>query len=86
MQDKTFEELRELSREELIALYDQEAKHVPLNLNLIKEEIWRRDADESNQRLKQMTSQMRWLTWVITIFTVISTISAGAVLYSLNFK
>ena len=76
---KTFAELQALSRNELISLYDQRSEHVDLSLNLIKEEIWRRDAEASSQRMENFTRRMWWLTGVITILTVVN---LGFVVYS----
>ena len=70
MQGKTHKEISELSREDLISLYDHENKNVQHGLNFIKEENWRRDADASSQRMETISRRMGWLTGVITILTV----------------
>ena len=79
MQGKIFAEFQALSREELISLFDHESENVRLNLNFIKEEIWRGDADASSDRMEKFARQMWWLTGVITILTVVN---LGFVIYS----
>ena len=79
MQGKTFAEIQALSRYELISLFDHESENVRLDLNFMKEEIWRRDSEQFNLRMKRITSQMWWLTGVITILTVVN---LGFVIYS----
>ncbi len=83
MQGKTYAQVSELTREELIELYDQESKDVRPGLEFIKQEIWRLDSEKFNQRMEKMTSHMRWLTVFIAVLTVVN---VGVFVYDVIFR
>jgi hypothetical protein len=58
--------------EELIKRRDNEARSVPPTLNLMNQEIWRRDADLVNRRMERVTRYILWLTGVITFLTLVN--------------
>jgi hypothetical protein len=71
---ETYKQLREMTKEQLIAKYDGVAHfdhlHYPPQVYL--EEIARRDATEQTDAIHKMTKTMTRLTWVITGLTVIN--------------
>lgn len=71
-----YETLRSLSKEELIRIYDGHTSNTYCGLDFYREEIARRDAEEQTAMVVTMTRQMRSLTIVITILTVINVIAA----------
>ena len=81
MEAKTYAEISKLPREDLIRRYDQIARsHGPIvDIEFFRQEIWRHDSEQFNLRMQRITSQMGWLTWVITILTVVN---VGFVIYS----
>lgn len=68
----TYAEMSRLSKEDLIALYDQEAQSTQVGLEFIKQEIWRRDTDRLNRNMERMTNRIQRLTIIITILTVVN--------------
>jgi hypothetical protein len=74
----TFEQLRAMSREDLVAEFDREAKNVELDLNFLAAEIARRDADALAQEMVGINREMRTLTRVITGLTAVAAVAAIA--------
>ena len=68
----TYAEISRLSKEDLIALYDQKAQSTQVGLEFVKQEIWRRDSDRLNRNIERMTYRIHWLTIIMTILTVIN--------------
>lgn len=69
---KTLAELRAMSSEDLIALYDHTAGRTQLNLNFYREELTRRDTKKSTAEIVQMTQTMKRLTWWIAGLTLLN--------------
>ena len=67
-------ELRSTSIEEVVRTYDEIAAHTQLDLNFYREEIARRDAAKQTARIIEMTQQMRTLTVVIAILTLLNSV------------
>jgi hypothetical protein len=78
---RTWASLQGLSRDDLIAEYDREAKNVgSWSVAFIRDEIFQRDREAQGARMEKMTSEMarltnmiRWLTVLVTVLTAIST-------------
>ena len=58
----------DMSPEELIKEYHAAQGHSPITLELIKSEIWRREADAINRRINQLTKVITILTFINTLF------------------
>lgn len=72
---KTYQELRKLSKDQLIQEYDNKAVHTEPGLDFYKEEIARRDAEEQTKQMMRINNQMRIMTIIITILTIINVIA-----------
>ena len=70
----------DMSPEELIEEYEASMGHSPITLELIKSEIWRREAEKINKRIYDLTVVIAVLTIIITVLTAIS---AFSVVYSI---
>ena len=70
----TYTEMSNLSREDLITLYDQRAQHTRVSLDFIKQEIWRRDSEQLNRNMECLTRRIHRLTIIITILTAINVV------------
>ena len=68
----SYQELRDISKQELIARHDAEAKNAAGNVNYYLDEIQRRDASETNRKIQRYTWTMTMLTFVITLATLAS--------------
>ncbi len=79
---ETYEQLRDLTREQLVKEYDKIAKNTQIGLNFLREEIARRDAEEQTAQMLTMTRQMRTLTVVIAVLTVINVIAVFLSLFA----
>ena len=64
---KTYAELTAMSDEDLIAAFDQEAVHIRLGMDFLRDELLRREVARS---AKVMTR----LTWWIAVLTVINVV------------
>ena len=71
----TLSELRALSREELVQLYDQTSTNVVVGLDFLREEIARREVDAQTAEIVKMTRHMRNLTYVITALTLLNVLA-----------
>ena len=70
---QTYAQLRKLSLDELVQLYDQAGEGVQvLSLTFVRQEIALRDFDEQNARLIRMTRRIEWMTVAITIATIVN--------------
>jgi len=65
-----FADLETKSREDLVALYDSNTENRVIGLDFIREEIFRRDANEANDRMLSLTRKITWLTTVMTVLTI----------------
>jgi len=72
---ETYEELRKLSMDELIQRYDRVAKNTVDSQLFLREEIARRDAEAQTAQMIRINNQMRYMTIIITISTIISTVA-----------
>ena len=64
---QTFAELKSISDEELVRLYDSIAQSTQIGLNFIAEEIRHRDQSKINRSMQN-------LTWVIVALTALNTV------------
>ena len=62
----------DMSLEELMREYEASMGHSPITLELIKGEMWRRDADRINRRIYHLTIVITVLTAVSAFFVVYS--------------
>ena len=74
-----YQELRQLSKEDLIRQYDRIAPSTMEGLAFIREQIARRDMEEYGQQVDKMTQQIRLMTGIILVLTFIN---VGAVIWS----
>jgi len=74
----SYAQLAALSKDQLIQEYDRVAGHTEPGLSFIREELWRRDIKEQNERLERMTKHIRLMTAAITILTIINVIALFA--------
>lgn len=71
----TYAELRKMSADDLIRSYDETAQHTEIGLNVLREEIARRDSAEETKAIVAMTKQMRDLTMFIAVLTTINVVA-----------
>lgn len=69
---KTFADLRQMSREELIRKYDGISQGTSVGLDFYREEIARRDAEEATETILVLTRQMRNMTVAVVLLTVLN--------------
>jgi len=69
---KKYGELKNLSKEELIDIYDAKTKNTVVGTRHYLEEIERRVRHEENRRMVRMTRQMRNMTIGILVLTVLN--------------
>ncbi|MCG3198642.1 MAG: hypothetical protein GHCLOJNM_03146 [bacterium] len=69
-----YTQLRNLSREDLIRLYDESAEHTQIGLDFLRSEIARRDSGEQTESIVLMTKRMLCLTYVIAFMTLVNVI------------
>lgn len=70
---KTYEELRQQSDEELMALHDADAQHTQVGISYYLEELARRRAARQGDAVEKMTSSIERLTKVIAVLTALAT-------------
>jgi hypothetical protein len=68
-----YQQLEELTIDQLKQAYDLSANNTVVGLGFYREEIARREADALNTRLSALTHQMRNMTIVIVALTIINT-------------
>jgi len=64
--------LRKMSDEHLIAKYDSVAQATQVGLNFIRDELARRDALRTQEQMVSLARQMRNLTIVIGVLTLVN--------------
>lgn len=69
-------ELRQMSDDEVVGLYDRQAQNTSVGLNHYRDELLRRDQEKQTEIMLTYTRQIRWMTVVVTISTVINVIIA----------
>ncbi len=67
-----YEQLKAMSLEELKRAYDESADSTVIGLGFLREEIARRESDEQYQRMVALTKQIRNMTLVILLLTVVN--------------
>jgi hypothetical protein len=71
-----YEELRDATDAELVEAYNKIAESAGmmgfLRLSLLLSELQRRDAERRDQRMMEMTDQMRGVTWIMGALTLIN--------------
>jgi type IV secretory pathway component VirB8 len=71
----SYRELRALSDEEVISLYDSIAPTTTLGLGFLADEIFRRTAERQTAEMLRLTRQIRIMTCVVTVFTAINVLA-----------
>ena len=69
-----FADLEQMSRDDLVALYDKETANVVTGLDFIRSEIFRRDTAEANKVMLALTKKIAWLTAVVTVLTIVNVV------------
>lgn len=69
---RPYSELKSLSKEELIKIYDNHTKNTVVGSQHYLDEIERRERGEENKIMMDMTRQMRNMTIGILILTVLN--------------
>jgi hypothetical protein len=75
---QSYQDLRKLSKEEVIELYNRAAPNVQLGLGFYRDELAHRDVEGQNRRLIKMTNHIRFLTVVVTLATILNVILFAA--------
>jgi hypothetical protein len=71
----SYQDLRKLSKQELIELYNRAAgPDVYPGLAFFRDELAHREVEEQNQRLIKMTKGIWFMTFVITLATIVNVI------------
>ncbi len=73
--DLTYRELRELSDDEVVDMYDAEAERVGISLNFLGGELLRREQARQAAAMENQAAAMARLTWWIFVMTVVVTVA-----------
>jgi hypothetical protein len=65
-----------LSDDELIQMYDEQAKHTAVGLNYYTEEIARRRNETTNKIMVKLTVRITIMTAAMLIFTIVNVVIA----------
>jgi hypothetical protein len=76
MRAKTFGDLRAMSREELIKLFDDHISNTVVGLNAISHEIERREAAEQTAEMLRISGRVESLTRLSVIVAAVSLATA----------
>jgi len=76
----SYQQLRNLPDEDLIAFHDQTAMNTSVGVTYALDELARREAQRQTKELIAYTNQIRWFTIAVAIFTVINVVVAVALL------
>jgi len=71
----TYKELKQLSIDDLKQKYDKLSSSTQVGLSFYREEIARRESEKLNLDMVKMTAQMRNMTIVISIMTLVNVIA-----------
>ncbi len=74
--DLTYRELRELSDDKVVDMYDAEAERVGISLNFLRDELLRREQANQAATIVKLTRWIFLMTGVVTVATVINVIVA----------
>ncbi|EOX1767270.1 hypothetical protein ACPDME_003489 [Vibrio cholerae] len=66
----TYEELKGLSREEIIERYNQIGKHTVVGTQFYLDELIRRQNEEQTNAMLKINKRMQYMTVLITILTI----------------
>ena len=72
--DLTYRELRELSDDEVVDMYDAEAERVGISLNFLRDELLRREQANQAAAIAQLTWWITLMTVVVTVATVVNVV------------
>jgi hypothetical protein len=70
----SYEALRNLTDEELVQAFDDTAPNTQLGLSFFREELARRENALQYNNMLSLTKQMRGMTIIITVLTIINVI------------
>jgi len=65
-----FEQLTTMSRQDLVGRFDHAMQSTAVGASWWRDEIFRRDFDQQNRTLIEMTRNIRFMTAVVTALTV----------------
>lgn len=71
---ETIAELRELTDDEIIRRHDHRARHTEVGTNHYLAELARRDQQRASDIMLAYTRQIKILTIVVTVATIVSTV------------
>ena len=74
--DLTYRKLRELSDDEIVDRYDAEAEHVVVSLNLLRDELLRREQARQAANMEKLTRRIFVMTVVVTVATLVMVVIA----------
>ena len=74
---ESIEELRGLSRDELVRRHDSAAQNTSVGTKHYLTELHRRDAEEQSARMVALTQAIHRLTLAIAALTAVSTLAVG---------
>ncbi len=74
--DLTYRELRELSDDKVVDMYDAEAERVGISLNFLRGELLRREQANQSATIAKLTWWITFMTVVVTVATVVNVIIA----------
>ena len=77
---RTYKDLTNTPTDELIRDYNEKAQTTEVGLSFLREELFRRALEQTNQRMLVVSRRMLFLTAVVTVMTITST---GLVAWSL---
>ncbi len=77
----TIEQLRTLTAEQLISEHDRLAPQTQLGINYYLNEIARRELDRQSRDMLRYTNQVKWMTVIITVATLMNLVVAIAFYY-----
>lgn len=69
-----YDNLADMSREELMVAYNGLARSTQVGLNFYREELWRRDLAEVQRASGESTKTTERLTWAILVLTLANVI------------
>jgi hypothetical protein len=76
------EDLRSMSEDELIKHHDAMAQNRASHYNIFLDELARREAMRQGKRMEALTTSINWLTWVITVATIVGVLlAAGGLIF-----
>ena len=74
--------LRKMSKDELVAAYDQHTPNTTVHTGFLLEEIYRRDREDHDQHLMQISREIRRMTIIITVLTVVIAILTSVMAFT----